>query len=203
MKLFIFLTTISIFISCNSSGKRPVMGKTRYQQELNTEFKDASISPLTKKDLKNFKGLDFFPIDSAYIVNATLTKTPEAMPISFPTTTKRVAIYKPYGVVTFELKKTSYTLTVYKDQSNVLNPAYKNLLFLPFTDATSGNTSYSGGRYMDLFTTDEKNDGTIVLNFNNTYNPYCAYNKKYSCPMPPQENHLPIAIEAGIKNFKK
>ena len=55
---------------------------------------------------------------------------------------------------------------------------------------------------MDVMISDEKLDGTIVLNFNNTYNPYCAYNKKYSCPLTPKENHLNIAVTAGIKDFK-
>ena len=56
---------------------------------------------------------------------------------------------------------------------------------------------------MDVMTTDEKTDGTIVLNFNNSYNPYCAYNEKYSCPLTPRQNHLSLAVKAGIKDFKK
>ena len=76
-------------------------------------------------------------------------------------------------------------------------------LFLPFTDDTSGEDSYGGGRYMDVMISDEKPDGTIVLNFNNTYNPYCAYNDKYSCPLTPRKNHLDIEIKAGIKVFEK
>jgi uncharacterized protein (DUF1684 family) len=64
--------------SCNSQGKRALIGKTEYQQKLNASYKDASTSPLKKKDLKGFKGLDFFPVDSTFIVIATLVKTKNA-----------------------------------------------------------------------------------------------------------------------------
>ena len=76
-------------------------------------------------------------------------------------------------------------------------------MFLPFTDETSGRESYGGGRYMDVFESNIQKDETIVLNFNNTYNPYCAYNEEYSCPLTPKKNHLAIAIKAGVKDFKK
>ena len=80
---------------------------------------------------------------------------------------------------------------------------FQDYLFLPFTDHTCGETSYGGGRYMNLFESRIQEDETIVLNFNNTYNPYCAYNDRYTCPIVPRKNHMDIAITAGIKNFKK
>ena len=76
-------------------------------------------------------------------------------------------------------------------------------MFLPFTDKTSGEGSYGGGRYLDVLTTDEKQDGTIVLDFNKAYNPYCAYSDRYSCPLTPKENTLSVAIQAGVKAYKK
>ena len=189
--------------SCNSQGKRALIGKTEYQQKLNASYKDASTSPLKKKDLKGFKGLDFFPIDSTFIVIATLVKTKNAPTFEMATTTDRKPLYKEYGTLNFTLNGKACELTIYRSQDDLRDEKYKDYLFLPFTDATSSNESYGGGRYMDVMTTSENTDGTIELNFNNTYNPYCAYNDKYSCPLTPRKNHLDIEIKAGIMVFEK
>jgi len=101
------------------------------------------------------------------------------------------------------LKEGKYELTLYQSEEDVRNEKRKNRLFLPFTDATSGNQSYGGGRYMDLMITDITRDQTIEVNFNNTYNPYCTYDEKYSCPLTPRKNHLNTEITAGIKDFKR
>lgn len=198
--LLFFITT---FISCDSSGKRPIAGETNFQIAQNAIFKDASTSPLTKKDLKNFKGLDFFPVDSSFIVEATIEILKDAPVFEMATTTDRKPLYKAYGVLSFFLDSTECSLTVYQNLDDLKNEATRDLLFLPFTDETSGDSSYGGGRYMDLSTKDISIDGKILLNFNNTYNPYCAYNALYSCPLTPRKNHLNIAITAGVKDFKK
>jgi uncharacterized protein (DUF1684 family) len=203
MKTLIIAAIFLFMMSCNSQDKRPLMGKTVYQQELNASYKDASKSPLKKKDLKKFNGLDFFPIDSSFIVLAKLTKTKDAPVFEMATTTSRKPLYKEYGMLTFNLKGKDCELRIYQSQDDLRDVKYKDYLFLPFTDDTSGEDSYGGGRYMDVMTTDENLDGTILLNFNNTYNPYCAYNDKYSCPLTPRKNHLDIEIKAGIKVFKK
>jgi uncharacterized protein (DUF1684 family) len=202
-KNIILLCFISVLYACNSQDKRVLMGKTAYQQTLNASYKDATKSPLKKKDLKKFKGLDFFPIDSTFIVTAKLVRTINAPTFEMATTTNRKPLYKEYGILTFSLKGKSCKLTIYQSQDDVSDEKYKDYLFLPFTDDTSGNESYGGGRYMDVMMTDENTDGTIVLNFNNTYNPYCAYNAKYSCPLTPRKNHLDTEIKAGIMVFQK
>jgi len=201
-KLFLCTISLLFFYSC-SSKKRPILGESKYQIALNSVFKDASISPLKKKDLKNFNGLAFFPIDSSFIVKATFTKKENATSFVMKTTTDRIALYKEYGVVNFLLKGKNYEMTIYQSDEDSQNEKRKNRLFLPFTDATSGNESYGGGRYMDLMTTDIDEDQTIEINFNNTYNPYCVYNEKYSCPLTPRKNHVDTEITAGIKDFKR
>jgi uncharacterized protein (DUF1684 family) len=203
MKKITILFSFMLIMGCNWQDKRPLMGKTEYQRALNASYKDASKSPLKKKDLKKFKGLGFFPIDSTFIVIAKLTKIANAPNFEMATTTDRKPLYKEYGLLKFKLKGAETQLTIYQSQDDLLDEKYKNYLFLPFTDDTSGNESYGGGRYMDVMTTDEKADGTISLNFNNTYNPYCAYNDKYSCPLTPRKNHLDIEVKAGIKVFEK
>jgi uncharacterized protein (DUF1684 family) len=116
------------------------------------------------------------------------------------TTTSRLAKYVKYGEATFKLDGKEDQLNIYQSLSLREKPAYKDYLFLPFTDETSGKESYSGGRYIDL-TIPKGNK--IIIDFNKAYNPYCAYNHKYSCPIPPKGNHLNIAIKAGVKRYQK
>ena len=203
MKKSTLLFSLLLIIACNSKDKRPLIGETEYQQKLNASYKDASKSPLKTKDLKNFKGLDFFKIDSTFIVTAKLTKIVNAPTFEMATTTDRKPLYKEYGILNFTLNEKDFELTIYQSQDDLSDEKYKDYLFLPFTDNTSGKDSYGSGRYMDVLITDEKPDGTIKLNFNNTYNPYCAYNEKYSCPLTPRKNHLDFEIKAGVKIFKK
>lgn len=201
MKNFLSVFFIALLISCNAQDKRKPLGKSKFQQELNAKFKDVTTSPLTRKGLRKFKGLDFFPIDEKYKVVAKLTKTPDAPVFKFPTTTDRIASYKKYGIVTFTINGKELKLDIYKSEI-VYKPQYKDHLFLPFLDKTNGKTSYSGGRFIDVIATEEKN-GTIVIDFNKAYNPYCAYSNRYSCPITPRNNFLDIEINAGVMAYKK
>ena len=203
MKYFLIVAFLSLFISCNSQDKRPLIGKTEYQQKLNAVFKDASKSPLKNKDLKSFKGLDFFPVDSSYIITASIKKTPDTPFLGMATNTEEKSYYRKFGILTFTLKEKEMQLTLYESLEESENPVFKDYLFLPFTDETSGSDSYGGGRYMDVFKSKINTNGTLELNFNNTYNPYCAYNDDYSCPLTPRDNHLSMEILAGVKDFKK
>lgn len=203
MKKLFFLIAIILLVSCNSKDKKPLIGKTAYQQEMNANFKDASKTPLKPNDLKKFKGLDFYPVDSSLIVIAKLTKTPNAPIFEFSTTGERTPLYRSYGILYFTINGVASKLTVYKNMDPSLEPEYEDYLFLPFTDFTTGNSSYAGGRYIDLRTGDETKEGTMKLNFNEAYNPYCAYNEKYSCPVVPEENHISTEIKAGVMAFKK
>ena len=202
MKKHITLLVLLILVSsCQSKKRRPIQGDSTFQVQMNTTFKDASKSPLTKKGLKNFTGLDFYPIDEKYKVTAKLTKTPDAEIFKFPTTTDRVAVYQKYGVVSFTIDGNSFQLDIYKDEEPI--EGYENELFLPFFDNTSGTTSYAGGRFIDILTSDEQPDGTIVIDFNEAYNPYCAYSDRYSCPITPRSNYLDIEIKAGVMAYQK
>ena len=203
MKYFLIVAFLSLFISCNSQDKRPLIGETEYQQKLNAVFKDASKSPLKNKDLKRFKGLNFFPVDSSYIIIASIEKTLDTPFLGMATNTEEKSYYRKFGILTFTLKEKEMQLTLYESLEESENPVFEDYLFLPFTDETSGSDSYGGGRYMDVFKSKINTNGTLELNFNNTYNPYCAYNDDYSCPLTPRDNHLSMEILAGVKDFKK
>tara|TARA_Y100000588_G_scaffold170021_1_gene183784 strand:- start:69 stop:674 length:606 start_codon:yes stop_codon:yes gene_type:complete len=198
-RYLLVLFSLLLFLNCENK-KRYDKNLTPFQKEMNEFFKDASISPLKEKDLKNFKGLDFFPFDSSYVVNAALIRTPEEKSFKMKTTTDMLPEYIKYGIVTFDLFDKSYSLNIYKNLEGINKEGYRDYLFLPFLDDTNGFESYGGGRYIDLDVTEEDN---LVIDFNSAYNPYCVYDEKYSCPIVPRENYLPLEINAGVKAFLK
>ena len=199
MKNLLFIPLFVLALSCNG-GKEPIPGETEFQKEMNAEYKDASTSPLKDKDRRDFKGLEFFKVDSSYVVKAKFERTPEEAPFEMKTTTDRLPVYVKYGVVTFSLKGKEYQLNIYQNQDLKKKEGYVDYLFLPFLDDTNGEESYGGGRYIDLRI--PKGD-ELTIDFNKAYNPYCAYNEKYSCPIVPRENYLETKVEAGVKVFKK
>jgi uncharacterized protein len=170
-----------------------------WQKNLDSEYADPDSSPLEKNEIKKFKGLKYFPIDSKYRVEAKFERIENESPFSMPTSTARKPIYTKYGKITFIIDDTEYSLFVYQSQDLFVKPEYKNHLFLPFTDMTNGDQSYGGGRYIDINIPDSD---TMIVDFNKAYNPYCAYTDRYSCPIPPRENNLSVAIEAGVRAWK-
>ena len=171
-----------------------------FQKELNASFKDPEASPLVDKDKMNFQGLDYFLPNVDFVVRAKLIKTPNALPFGMPTTTDRISQERVYGRLYFNLKGNPFSLEVYQSLDLLEKEGYEDYLFLPFTDLTNGNETYGGGRYLDLRTVQ---GDSIWIDFNKSYNPYCAYNKKYSCPVVPSQNDLEISIQAGVKVFVK
>lgn len=169
-----------------------------FQRDLNAKFSDPAESPLELEDLEKFEGLEFFKIDSNYQVIADFVRTPAEAPFKMKTSTERLPVYVKYGELYFELKGRSLKLNVYQNLELVQDPKYFDYLFVPFTDLTNGRGSYGGGRYLDLRIPDSNR---INLDFNKAYNPYCAYSGRYSCPIPPKENHLNIEITAGVRSF--
>lgn len=196
-KLIFCVSMLCFVFNCNN-GKRKIVGDTPFQKQLNAQYKDASRSPLKDKDRRNFKGLPFFSIDSNYVVKAALTRTPNTKWLNMKTTTSRLSKQKLYGILNFTINNTPLKLNVYQGK-NTTNPSgVDDYLFLPFLDKTNGQETYSGGRYLDLdFPLEGSN--TLIIDFNKAYNPYCAYNSKYSCPIVPRQNYLKIKIKAGVK----
>lgn len=180
----------------------------------NKQFKDAELgSPLSDKQIKTFKQLNYFPVDTTYRVKAKLLKNEKQEIFTFKTTDKRKRDYIKYGTLEFEIEGQKQRLTVYKGIKRVsfIRPStdsskkstlkiFQDRLFLPFRDLTTGNETYGGGRYLELLAPKGQD---LILDFNLVYNPYCAYRNDFSCPIPPPENTLEVAIRAGEKKFKK
>lgn len=171
-----------------------------FQKHLNEEFRSEEESPLSPKDREHFVSLDFFSIDTTFNVMADFVRTPYETPFEMETSTDRRPVYVKYGEVYFDLKGKEYKLNVYQSQELKKTNEYRDYLFLPFTDPTNGKTSYSGGRYIDLSI---PQSNRIRIDFNQAYNPYCAYSGNYSCPVPPKENDLEVPVTAGVKAYKK
>ena len=170
----------------------------KFQNELNAEYADAKTSPLLPEDLKTFQTLDFYPANEKFYVVAKFIRTENEQPFEMKTSTDRKPVYVKYGEAHFSIDGQTFQLNIYRNIELSKKEQYKDYLFLPFSDLTCGNESYIGGKYIDMKI---PQGDTIVIDFNTSYNPYCAYSHKYSCPKVPLENDLKIAIRAGVKKF--
>ncbi|MEO8255036.1 MAG: DUF1684 domain-containing protein [Flavobacterium sp.] len=198
MRSILFVVILFKSVFGFSQEKLDLAATKKFQQDLNTEYADAKTSPLEAADLAHFKSLDFYSINKKYFVVAKLVRTPKEKPFMMKTSTDRTPKFIKYGEAHFVLEGKHFKLNLYQDVEFSKNPKYKNDLFLPFFDETSGKESYIGGKYIDLKI---PKGNTIAIDFNTSYNPYCAYSPKYSCPRVPLENDLKIAIRAGVKKF--
>lgn len=148
-------------------------------------------SPFLKTNTP-FHRLDYFSAKLELKVTADFNKSETKDSVHLITSTGENQSLLIYGTATFKLSNKTGTLLVLYIEGD-------NKLFIPFIDSTSGNASYGAGRYLE---TDFPEGSEVILDFNLAYNPYCAYVDDYSCPFPPKENVLDLAIEAGEKNYK-
>ncbi len=200
----LYLFTFFLLISCTASKVMEIpedYGQMieNHRNKYKADFLKADPSPLTEADLPNLR---FYPADETFNVTATFTKTENGKSIEFATSSGMKKSYIEYGKATFTIRDTTCTLSIYMSLQLRAIPQYQDYLFLPFKDFTSAETTYGGGRYLDLKTSDIKDNQTIVLDFNKCYNPYCAYQSTgWNCPIPPDDNHLKMHIEAGEMDF--
>ncbi len=171
----------------------------QWQKELNEEFSDPDSSPLTAKEIKKFKGLEFYPINEAYRVEATLEILQNQQPFTIPTSSQQQKVFVKYAIARFELMGQAFEFPLYQSLQLQQSEEYKDYLFAPFTDETNGFETYGGGRYMDLRIPE---GNTLVIDFNKAYNPSCAYSPNYNCPIPPRENDLTLEVKAGVKAWE-
>jgi hypothetical protein len=157
-------------------------------------------SPIPADEKSSFKTLNYYKPDISFRKVAAFTRFDQATHFLMKTSTDRLPEYSLYGVLTFVHKGREYSLNVYQNIELVKKPGYEKHLFVPFNDKTNGKETYGGGRFLDLA---ETGADTLVIDFNLAYNPYCAYNHKYSCPIPPESNNLEIKIKAGEKKWHK
>lgn len=196
MKYFLILFLLSTCTCFAQSHKAQIAA---FREKYKADFLEDSHSPLKKEDLQYLR---FYDADSTYSVQAKAQLVANPTTFLMPVFAGTGSEYVKYAVLTMQVKGKPVSLTVYRNPSLAKIPAYADYLFLPFTDDTNGQETYTGGRYIDLREADFKN-GEVTIDFNKAYNPYCAFAGGYSCPKPPDENHLAIAIAAGEKKFGK
>ena len=191
------LLIVLLVLSLHSSGQGHKAQVAEWQKKYMDDFLSDANSPLKKDDLQSLR---FYDADSTYRVTAKEELLSNEQSFIMPVFVGTGRQYVRYAILKFTLKGQPMQLTVYRNIALSAMPQYKDYLFLPFTDETNGTETYGGGRYIDLRDGDFKSN-EIEIDFNKSYNPYCAFSGGYACPKPPEENHLQIAVKAGEKLF--
>ncbi len=161
-----------------------------FRKHKDAYFASGAHSPLEHEQQHHFQGLAYFDYEPALQFELEIEPSPnQGSPLTLDTSDGRKVDFYIAGIVRFMVDNGHYELTLLRD-------ADRGRFFLPFADSTNGLETYEDGRYMDP---QEKPDGTILIDFNYAYNPYCAYGEGWSCPLPPEVNKLPVEIRAGEK----
>ena len=200
--IFIILLTVAIIITVyysftgNENSEAYVTSIQKLREEKDNDMRNAPDSPFAKDSLNTFKALIYFPVDAAFRIQARLTPIENPKPVTLPTSDEKEKSYLEYAYAEFEMQGEPCKLLILEIMDN---GPYKGTLFLAFADKTSAAETYGAGRYLDI----KKLPGStsVTLDFNEAYNPYCAYNDNFSCPFPPKENILNVRIEAGEKTY--
>jgi uncharacterized protein len=163
--------------------KTKILGERAAKDE---QFRTGDDSPI--KDKGSFHGLHYFEPDLSFRVQATISPyMKDDKEVVIPYTDGTSEKYEKYGYANFTIMGETQKLLLLKNEG---------VISVLFRDATSGRETYGGGRYLDYPVSDIKNN-SLTLDFNEAYNPYCAYEETYACPVPPAENKLSVAIHAG------
>ena len=199
MKILLLLLTT--FLATASFAQTPFANQLAKHRETYKKDLLASAGGPVKAE-EDLSYVQFYAPDSTYRVTATVQLTPKAEPFEMPTYNGKTRPHVAYALLSFVLNGKSQQLTLYRNLNVIRMPEFRDYLFLPFKDATSGSETYGGGRYIDLRTGEIK-DGHLTIDFNKAYNPYCAYQEGYPCPIPPKNNVLSIPVKAGEKAYGK
>jgi len=202
LKEIMILIILLIFLLCFSCQEPAPVGGTdlaaqieKHRREKDASFKISEDSPIPDERKTKFQALSYFPVDLNYRFQVRLRRYSQKETFEIVTTSGMLRETMKYGYFKFEIGNSECVLQVYKLLD--IQSKYPNYLFVPFLDATTAKESYPGGRYLDL---EENDSGIYTLDFNLAYNPSCAYGKAgYNCPIPPAENRLKVAIQAGEK----
>ena len=167
---------------------------SEFRAEKDDLFRNDPRSPLLPQQQVTFEGLSYFPANESLVIRGKLETEGvyTNARIVMQTTTGGQQVYRRAGIMRFEVDGEPAVVTLYASPGS-------DELFLPFRDATSGRETYGAGRYLEL--EPPGFDGDVVIDFNYAYNPFCAYNPNWSCPIPPGENWLAVPIRAGEMSF--
>lgn len=182
---------------CKLTTDTYVANVEEHRRNIDALFSNEKASPLNDIDRAAFKGLEYFPIDKNFSVDARIEKYDSVRYLEIKHTLNRTYPFIVWGVAHFKLLNDSCKLTIYLTAEK---ESKTNMLFIPFKDASNGMETYGGGRYLDM---EMPTGNTANLDFNLAYNPNCAYSDNWSCPLVPEENTLQTAVRAGVKTFER
>jgi len=163
---------------------------TEFRQQKDAFFQTSPHSPLTPEQQADFSGLKYFDQNPDLDLEVEVTLFDEQEQVEMQTTTGGVQTYSRLGHFPLEIDGGRAELTIFHNQ---------NGYFLPFVDGLAGSETYPAGRYLEP---ESLGDGLFHVDFNYAYNPYCAYNEAWSCPITPPENRIPLPIQAGERIFQ-
>jgi len=200
IKRLLLYSGVMLFIACGSTTKSDYLHQFYSERQAHmVGLVAGDRAPLKSHDLSH---IQHYPYNDSYRVRATFEETPSAEPVTMATYSGNEKVFSQKGKLLFSLDGKKHTIYVYQLAQFANHPLYGQTYFIPFKDVTSGNETYGGGRYMDINKSLFANK-KLVLDFNQAYNPWCAYADGYNCPIPPKENDLTVAIYAGEQNFHK
>lgn len=184
------LVSVQWVVKKNETLRRLTMTTLSAYRKMKDEFyANDPQSPLTAEQKKTFTGLQYYPENTDLIFHLPIDEFEKKEMVSIQTSKGDIRSYERYGKITFPVEGVTVSLTVYQTDSG---------FFLPFVDQNAGRETYPAGRYLEL---EQEAGGSYLVDFNMAYNPYCAYNDRWSCPLTPAENRLKVAIRAGEKIF--
>ena len=196
------ITRIIFLVTCFVSVNVVSAQNKTYKDSIESYFKKYVLEYEVVKG-KDKELMSFFPVDEKYRINCRFERIANSPWLRMESSGPIKRNYRIYGIIHFSINDTAVILNIYQSQDLMATQQYRDHLFIPFTDATSGEETYESGRYIDLEIKDIKNNRALI-DFNKAYNPYCAYvSGKYNCPIPPAENRLVVTIRAGEKAFGK
>ena len=198
VRLILTVIAVGLTLACSSSPPAPeddvVKEIESYRAERDRFMREDPDSPIPADQKTLMVPLRYYPADPSFSVPAALNVTSGARPVmEVPTSTGAPRRVELVGTLEFTLRGQKLALSAFVDEGT----QQIRELFVPFADTTSGTDTYPAGRYLTLEPTAT---GIYTIDFNKAYNPFCAYNNSYECPLPPPSNRLKVAITAGEKN---
>lgn len=190
-KTALYFTFLMLIISCSENAKTNYLKKIKSKRAFFESSFGGAASILSPEDKNNFKGLDYYMVDTGFLFEAKVLWEKKPTPIKLYKDSNDFGLHYPVAKLQFEINQVSYELIGFSSELTEIKT-----LFVPFFDQTNGLETYGGGRFLDV---EVESYQQLTLDFNMAYNPYCAYNSNYVCAKPPSSNQLMVKIFAGEK----
>ena len=196
--LYCFLLYMTCLSCQPSTSSQYIKELEQHRVDYKEKFKNNERAPLRTDEELSL--MDFYKANQSYDLKCNFKRDDKQTPVVMSTYSGKKKDFIIYGTAGCQVNDSEFSLLIYQSAMARSNPLAAKHLFLPFKDFTNGEETYGGGRYMDV-SIDDVEGSLINLDFNHSYNPWCAYSDGYNCPIPPVENHLQFEMKVGEKNY--